>query len=222
MKRSTVWQMLVLAMLVLAIRPAVLQAQGQANQQPRRDDAVVRTSMRWQLPDDRRGVRTAPILLLSREDVASDLGLNADQKVRTWEMINQLGPKAAQLKGRNDTDSQKLRREVDQMQLEWLRKELKPEQLARLTQIDLQWEVPSAIVSRPQVTEAMHLTPHQKTKITELVQQSRTGRGQKSPDEVTAELTRSVFSQLDETQQQAWRALIGPELGQPQRTASAR
>lgn len=220
MKKPFFWGLLMTGLL-----PAISAAQspaGRSQAQPRRDDSVVRTSMRWQLPDDRRGVRTAPILLLSREDVANDLGLNPDQKARTWEMINQLGPKAAQLKGRNDADSQKLRREVDQMQLDWLRKELKPEQLARLTQIDLQWEGPSAIVSRPQVTEAMHLTPQQKTKITELVVQSRSQKGPLDMEKTIAELTRNVFSQLDETQQQAWRALTGPELGQVPRTASAR
>ena len=104
--------------------------------------------MIWQLPDDRMGVRTAPILLLSRDDVARDIGLTSDQRQKTWEKIADLGRRAADLKGRNDKEVNVLRRSIDQSQLDWLRTELKPVQLARLTQIDLQWEGPSAILSR--------------------------------------------------------------------------
>lgn len=210
-----------LATLFLGCLSMPLMAQNPSNL-PKKDPSVVRTSMRWQLPDDRRGVRTAPILLMSREDVASDLGLTPEQRAKTWEMINDLGRKAAEIKGRNDTPSLALRREIDQMQLSWLKLELTPQQLARLTQIDLQWEGPSAIVSRPQVIESLHLTADQKTKITAIVQQSRTTIASKSPEQHLTELTRLVFSNLDETQQAAWRALTGPELGQIPRTASSK
>jgi hypothetical protein len=214
MKKSNIF----LAVLVIGSWPAMLSAQSQ----PKRDDSVTRTSMRWQLPDDRRGMRTAPILLLSREDVATDLGLSADQRAKTWEKINELGQMASKLKGKNDEDSLKLKRQVDQMQLDWLKQNLKPEQLSRLTQIDLQWEGPSSIVTRPQVTEAMHLTPDQKKKVQEIVLQLRARKTPQNPDEALAELTRNIFSQLDETQQQAWRSLTGPDLGQIPRTASAK
>lgn len=43
--------------------------------------------MVWQLPDDRMGVRTAPILLLSRDDVATDIGLTTDQRKKTWKKL---------------------------------------------------------------------------------------------------------------------------------------
>ncbi|MFM1802597.1 MAG: hypothetical protein RJA81_1949 [Planctomycetota bacterium] len=190
--------------------------------QPKRDPAVVRTSVRWQLPDDRRGVRTAPILLMSRDDVADDLGLTPEQRAKTWEMIGRLGNKAAELKGRKDDEALKLRREIDQMQLDWLKTELNGQQLSRLTQIDLQWEGPSAILSRPQVSEAMHLTADQKTRISTILQNAQKITVARPLDETLADLTRQVFATLDETQQQAWRSLTGPELGQVPRTASTR
>ena len=65
--------------------------------------------MIWQLPDDRMGVRTAPILLLSRDDVARDIGLTSDQRQKTWEKIADLGRRATDLKGRNDKEVNVLR-----------------------------------------------------------------------------------------------------------------
>lgn len=188
---------------------------------PRRDDQVMRTSMMWQLPDDRMGVRTAPILLMSRDDVARELKMTPEQRKKTWEKIADLGRQAAELKGRNDNDSMKLRRTVDQSQLDWLRAELSPEQLARLTQIDLQWEGPSAILSRPQVAEAMHLTADQRTKIQNIIK-STAHAPNTPPSQSRLAMTKTVFRELDETQQQAWRALIGPDFGAVQRTALAK
>ena len=178
--------------------------------------------MIWQLPDDRMGVRTAPILLLSRDDVARDIGLTSDQRQKTWEKIADLGRRAADLKGRNDKEVNVLRRSIDQSQLDWLRTELKPVQLARLTQIDLQWEGPSAILSRPQVAEALHLTADQKSKIQAIFKDEPTQAANMPPSLAKVDLTKRVFRELDETQQQSWRALTGPEFGAIPRTASSR
>lgn len=185
-----------------------------------KDQAVVRTNL-WQLPDDRIGVRTAPILLLTRDDVAADLKLSEEQRGKSWNMIDDLGRQAAQLKGRNDKDALVLRRKIDQAQLEWLSRELTPEQNARLNQIDLQWEGPAALVNRPQIAQTVHLTEAQKKKIREIL----AAEGTKSrPIELAgrADLIRKVFRELDETQQQTWRALIGPDFFVVPKTASAR
>lgn len=219
MKTSTAMATLILA---CSSMPLMAQNQSSSSSVPKKDPSVVRTSMRWQLPDDRRGVRTAPILLMSREDVATDLGLTADQRAQTWEKIEELGRKATELKGRKDDAALQLRREIDQSQLAWLKSQLTPQQLGRLTQIDLQWEGPSALVSRPQVGEALHLSADQKAKITTIIQASKTTTQAKSLDEYLVDLSRQVFSTLDETQQQAWRSLTGPELGEIPRTASAK
>lgn len=206
--------------LVSTCASAVGQSQTPA-EKPKRDPAIMRTSMVWQLPDDRMGIRTAPILLLSRNDVAEELHLTADQRKKTWEKIADLGRKAAELKGRGDNDSMALRRSVDQSQLQWLRAELTPEQLARLTQIDLQWEGPSAILSRPQVGEAMHLTADQRSKIQGILK-SDSKTPNVPPSQTRLELTKKVFRELDETQQQAWRSLVGPDFVAVQRTALAK
>lgn len=199
-----------------------LLAQSPAGRPPLKDPHLTRTMMIWQLPDDRMGVRTAPILLLSRDDVATDIGLTTEQRKKTWEKIDDLGRRAADLKGRSDKDVNLLRRAIDQSQLEWLRAELKPEQLARLTQIDLQWEGPSAILSRPQVAEALHLTGDQKSKIQAIFKSWAVQSTNIAPPLAKTELTKKVFKELDETQQQSWRSLTGPEFGATPRTASSK
>lgn len=195
-------------------------AAADAPQGPKKDPAVARTAA-WQLPDDRIGVRTAPILLLSRDDVARDLKLTEEQRSRAWEMIDELGLQAARIKGRNDKDALVLRRKIDQAQLEWISRELSPEQTARLNQIDLQWEGPAALVSRPQIAQTVHLTEDQKRKIAEIL--AATGaKGRTIELAGRADLLRKVFRELDETQQQTWRSLVGPDFFAVPRTASAR
>jgi hypothetical protein len=191
-------------------------------QQPPKDTSVTRATA-WQLPDDRIGVRTAPILLLSRDDVAADLKLTEEQRQKTWGMIADLGKRAADLKGRNDKDALVLRRQIDQSQLEWLARELTPEQNARLSQIDLQWEGPLSLISRPQVSQAMHLSEEQKAKIrTILVANSDTAANRTADVGRRQNAIRLIFKELDETQQQTWRALVGPDFFAVPRTASAK
>ena len=210
------------AWLPIVLICAPLKAQTPAERPPLKDPQLTRTSMIWQLPDDRMGVRTAPILLLSRDDVARDIGLTSDQRQKTWEKIADLGRRATDLKGRNDKEVNVLRRSIDQSQLDWLRTELKPVQLARLTQIDLQWEGPSAILSRPQVAEALHLTADQKSKIQAIFKDVPKQSADMPPSLAKVDLTKRVFRELDETQQQSWRALTGPEFGAIPRTASSK
>lgn len=195
-------------------------AAADAPRRPKKDPAVARTAA-WQLPDDRIGVRTAPILLLSRDDVARDLKLTEEQRSGAWKMIDELGRQAAQLKGRNDKDTLVLRRKIDQAQLEWISRELTPEQVARLNQIDLQWEGPSALVSRPQIAQTVHLTEDQKRKIQEILATSG-AKGRSIELAGRADLVRKVFRELDETQQQTWRSLVGPDFFAVPRTASSR
>lgn len=205
--------------LIAASAPVVMGADDPSL--AKKDPAAVRTAAMWQLPDDRIGVRTAPILLLSREDVADDLKLSDDQRKKTWEMIAELGRQAAGLKGRSDKDALVLRRKIDQAQLEWIARELSPQQAERLNQIDLQWEGPSALISRPQITQTVHLSEDQKTKIREILVVA-------GPKGLAVDLAhretvlRQVFRELDETQQQTWRALVGPDFFLVPKTASAR
>jgi len=195
-------------------------AQDDSPRPASKDAAVVRTTL-WQLPDDRIGIRTAPILLLTRDDVAADLKLSEDQRGKNWNMIDELGRQAAQLKGRNDKDALVLRRKIDQAQLEWLSRELTPEQNARLNQIDLQWEGPAALVNRPQIAQTVHLDDAQKKKIREILAADVT-KSRSTELDSRNELIRKVFRELDETQQQTWRALIGPDFFVVPKTASAR
>lgn len=206
--------------LVLSVSIGLNVAASDAPPTPKQDFATMRAAA-WQLPDDRIGVRTAPILLLSRDDVATDLKLTDEQRGKAWDMIADLGRQAAELKGRDDKDALVLRRKIDQAQLEWIARELTPEQAARLNQIDLQWEGPSALISRPQIAQTVHLSDVQKSKIRVIL--GGTTKAAKPTDLAAREsLIRQVFRELDETQQQTWRALVGPDFFVVPRTASSR
>ncbi len=53
----------------------------------------------WSLPDESRGSRVAPLLLLSRPEVREDLQLGADQAAEASKAIDDLHQKAVSLKG---------------------------------------------------------------------------------------------------------------------------
>src|SRR4029079_250908 len=65
------------------------------------------------LPDSRLGVRTAPLLLLSRPDVQADLGLTPEQTSSAQRTITALYVQATALKGRPDAEVLAARRAID-------------------------------------------------------------------------------------------------------------
>ena len=67
----------------------------------------------------------------------------------------------------------------------------------------------------------MHITADQRTKIQAILKTS--GKEANTPPSLTRlEKTKHVFRELYETQQQAWRSLIGPDFSAVQRTALAK
>ncbi len=164
----------------------------------------------WVLPDDRLGVRTAPILLLTRPDVQADLGMTASQVTAARGIVAELYARAAALRGMPDSQALPARRAIDEAQQSWLETQLSDEQRARLLQVDLQWEGPSAVVSRSWVAELLGLTGDQRARLSEAVARRHAERsqGKQSPkDEVP--LAQQVLSVLNPDQQQRWRALLG-------------
>src|SRR5262249_44980760 len=68
------------------------------------------------LPETRLGVRTAPILLLSRDEIRADLRLSEAQIKAADVEISSLYAQAAQIKGKSGADAVRARRAVDEAQ----------------------------------------------------------------------------------------------------------
>src|SRR4051794_37060510 len=79
------------------------------------------------LPDSRLGVRTAPLLLLSRPDVRADLGLTSEQALSAERTITELYVQASTLKGKPDAEVLAARRAIDEAQRRWLENQLTAE-----------------------------------------------------------------------------------------------
>jgi hypothetical protein len=160
--------------------------------------------------DDRLGIRTVPIMLLLRSDVQADLKLDAQQVTLCYRAARTLYERARALKGQTGQGADAARREIDQKQNEALRRTLNPEQVARLKQIDLQWEGASAMLSRPLLDDSLNLTPEQKETVSKLVSEARSRQTMRPPnfDEHT-ELTRNAIAVLTDRQKELWIGVLG-------------
>lgn len=164
----------------------------------------------WSLPDARMGVRTAPILLLTRAEVQADLKLDETKIASARKTIDALTSRAQALRGKTGAAVIDERRAIDEAQAQWLRTNLSDEQLTRLGQIDIQWEGPSALVSRPVVAETLALTPTQLRALTKIVAErnARLAKGKPTPAE-ESEVRRKSMAVLSNPQLQAWNAMVG-------------
>lgn len=172
------------------------------------------------LPDDRLGVRVAPLLLLTRHDVQTDVGLSAEQIREVGVAVNDLWSRAAALRGKKGPQVIAAQKAIDEAHNAWCEAHLSPDQRNRLVQIDLQWEGPAALVSRPLIGDNLSLTPDQKTTLKQAVERRNAARAaaRYSPaDENT--LAQTALSILDETQKKRWHAMLGRPFT-PQLTAS--
>lgn len=175
------------------------------------DGRESRTSAVRSLPDDRLGTRIAPLLLLSRADVQRDLELTPAQIESARRAIAELQGRAAALRGKTGESVLAARRAIDEAQIRWLERELPPSRRARLDQIDLQWQGPSAIVARPAIAEEIGLRPEQREAISRAVAVRDRRRAQGQGIVASEEnLAREVLQILDEDQRVRWRSLMGP------------
>jgi hypothetical protein len=163
----------------------------------------------WALPDARLGVRTAPLLLLSRPDVQADLRLEPAQIAEARKSIEGLTRRAATLKGRSGPAVVAERRAIDEAQVEWLSKNLTGNQLIRLRQIELQWEGPSALLSRPTVAEQLRLTSEQRQLLAQMISQRNALRAQGKPSKDQAAFTQATNEVLSADQRELWESLLG-------------
>jgi hypothetical protein len=162
------------------------------------------------LPEDRLGIRTAPILLLSRPEVRSDLRLSQSQAVDVERVITELYSKAAELKGGKGQEAVAARRIIDDAQQKWLSSNLTPEQIDRLAQIDLQWEGPPALLSRSNVRSILKLSDAQRTAIKAAIDRRNVERaaGKVRPGDEIA-LGKETLAILTPEQRDRWFRLLG-------------
>jgi hypothetical protein len=161
--------------------------------------------------DNRLGWRTAPIFLLTRSDVQADLKLDAKQVAICGRAAAELQRRALPLRGRKDSGAAAARRAVDQAMSLLLSDNLTPEQLARLDQIDLQWEGAAAMLTRPFLDDSLNLTPAQKEKVRECI---AAGNAERARGALTYEdhvdQTRKAIAILTERQRNVWIHVLGP------------
>lgn len=162
------------------------------------------------LPDERLGVRTAPLMLLSRPDVRADLGLTDSQSNAADKAIAGLYAKAASLKGKTGETAIQGRKAVDDAQKAWVDANLSNEQRDRLTQIDLQWEGPSALVSRPIVADALGLTPEQRDRVAKAMTRREVIRAStEGASDAEANLANAALAVLNDEQKARWKVMLG-------------
>src|SRR4051812_36210592 len=80
------------------------------------------------LPDSRLGMRTAPLLLLSRADVQADLGMTREQVADADQAITTLYLKAKALRGKSGQEVIAARRAIDEEHQRWFESRLSEEQ----------------------------------------------------------------------------------------------
>jgi len=161
--------------------------------------------------DQRLGMRTAPIFLLTRSDVQTDLKLDSNQVAECHRAAVALYRKATSLKGKTGPAMVAARRTIDEELSEWLTTHLSPEQLARLDQIDLQWEGASAMLSRPMLDDHLSLTPDQREKVAECISEKKAQKAHSAwtyDDHV--KLTRKAIAVLSDRQRDLWIHVLGP------------
>jgi hypothetical protein len=164
----------------------------------------------WCLPDNRLGIRTAPLLLLSRPDVQVDLRLERAQILGTQNTINELTRRALTLRGKRGAAVVAERRAIDEAQLEWLSSNLTGNQLERLRQIELQWEGVPALLSRPTVAGYLKLTSEQQRTLARIIAERNRLRAQgRSAPQTEHDFRQKALSVLSYRQQELWANLLG-------------
>lgn len=161
-------------------------------------------------PSTRLGVRTAPLVLLSRPDVRAELALTPHQASSAEQTLAELHARAASLKGKTGPEVVAARRAIDEAQQHWLETQLSAGQLTRLAEIDLQWEGPPALVSRPGLADALSLSPDQRTKLARLVTEHEKRQAQAKDQHADPRiLAQQTLAVLSSQQQNQWRTMLG-------------
>jgi hypothetical protein len=173
---------------------------------------AITTARGGEFLDDRLGKRTVPILLLLRPDVQADLNLEPVQVAESYRAAANLYQKAMTLRGKTGPALVAARRAIDWEESVWLSRHLSEMQLARLGQIDLQWEGIAAMLSRPVVADHLQLAIEQKRSLAHQIAQLTLPRASQrlwTPAD-HENLARQALAVLSDKQREAWKSLLGP------------
>ncbi len=161
--------------------------------------------------DDHLGQRVARLLLLGRPDVRDDLKLTPEQSTSAHRAIDDLYRRALASRNLKGDEALAARRAVDDAQERWIEGELTGEQRGRLDQIDLQWEGPPALISRPAIASALGLKSEQRAVLKEAVHRRLALRdqfGMRGSDDRA--LSHECLAVLDANQRALYLAMLGP------------
>jgi hypothetical protein len=159
-------------------------------------------------PLSRLGMRTAPLVLLTRADVRADVGLTPEQTEAAARTFKHLQARAAELRGKSGREIVSARRAIDEAQERWVETELKPEQGARLKQIELQWEGAAALITRPTLADSLGLSPEQRAELSKALEEVRRHKGETEHAEAHA-LAQKSLAVLTPEQRARWKAMLG-------------
>jgi hypothetical protein len=160
--------------------------------------------------DDRLGIRTAPIFLLTRSDIQSDLKIDPKLAAACRHVATGIRHKASALKGAKFPAIVAARRSIDEEMSQWLITNLSPQQLERLEQVELQWEGPAAMLTHPFYAESLSLTREQRERLTGFLTEARAYRAQgRWTYDDHHELTRKALIVLSEQQRHLWVQILG-------------
>jgi hypothetical protein len=165
----------------------------------------------YYLSDARLGEKTAPLLLLSRPDIQVDLGLTAEQVASAEATIDELYTRAEALRGKaNSSQVLNERRAIDAAQAHWIVTRLSADQQDRLTQLDLQWEGPAALVSRRVVSDTLALSASQVRTLSQAAAKCRAAVRQGQAAQVAERaFAETTLATLNADQQERWLVMLG-------------
>ncbi|ODT98823.1 MAG: hypothetical protein ABS79_05285 [Planctomycetes bacterium SCN 63-9] len=150
------------------------------------------------------------ILLLTRPEIQQELQLTPKLISEAKTLGSELQRRATALHGQSGPGVLTARRVIDEHQTQWLSEHLSPTQLERLQQLDLQWEGPTACVSRPIIADYLRLSAEQRASITQLIANRESIRKQQGrPAETEEAFARSILHKLSRPQQEQWNELQG-------------
>jgi hypothetical protein len=124
--------------------------------------------------------------------------------------LDELVLQAAPLIGKRGPDVDARRRAINEAEEEWLKSRLSDAQRKRLVEIDLQWEGPSALISRPILADHIGLTPEQRAKLAQAIAERNRQRARGGDlRESEFQLFQQARTILTPEQRERWKAMLG-------------
>jgi Spy/CpxP family protein refolding chaperone len=118
----------------------------------------------------------APLTLAGREEVAKEIGITDDQKTKITELRTSSRAKATEAMQAAGTDraaQAEARAKINADTNKALAEILKPEQMKRLRELEIQWSGKAIVTTDKELQSELGITDEQKTKFTDLVAKQR-------------------------------------------------